>query len=158
MLGVDIRFCGALDVPSILALNDLVSPPWPRAVILDDFSDNGKSVLSYLGAFARGRGGQLLGYAVLGSEKSRALLADLKVSPACRRRGVGMQLLVAVAECAASMGFSALSLRVRESNVAAQSLYRAFGFMDEGECKNYYANGEHALLMKLTLPLAISGG
>jgi ribosomal-protein-alanine N-acetyltransferase len=43
---------------------------------------------------------------------------------------------------------TAVFLEVRPSNCAAQRLYRRLGFAVVGERRNYYANGESALVMK----------
>ncbi|MCS6997720.1 MAG: GNAT family N-acetyltransferase, partial [Casimicrobiaceae bacterium] len=44
------------------------------------------------------------------------------------------------------------TLEVRVNNLAAQSLYRKFGFVEVGRRKRFYRDGEDALLM--TKPLA----
>jgi len=40
-----------------------------------------------------------------------------------------------------------MTLEVRHTNVAAQSLYRRFGFVPAGIRKRYYENTEDALVM-----------
>lgn len=55
---------------------------------------------------------------------------DLAVTSACRGRGVGTQLLAAIAQAAAAIGASKLTLEVREDNPAAERLYRRCGFGD----------------------------
>ena len=39
-------------------------------------------------------------------------------------------------------------LEVRAGNIAARQLYLSEGFTDCGQRKNYYTNGEHAILME----------
>jgi ribosomal-protein-alanine N-acetyltransferase len=151
----DIRFCGKEDASQVLEV-DRVSPhPWPERVVLRDLlvADAG---LSYLGAFAPGRD-KLLAYAVLGSENENGLLMNVVVLPEYRRRGLGTQLVVAAAECAAALSFPVLALRVRLSNLAAAELYRNLGFRSVRTQDRYYSNGDAARCMSLKLPLVFSG-
>ncbi|NLL37586.1 MAG: GNAT family N-acetyltransferase [Fretibacterium sp.] len=153
MLNVDIRFCEASDLPELLELNALSPYPWSESVIRADFSEALRP-LSYLGAFSF-LDDRLLGYAVLGTEAKEALLMNLNVQSDFRRRGVGLQLVAAVAECATALGFSNLALRVRESNMPALALYCLLGFRRTGTALHYYSNGESALLLSAELPLEI---
>jgi len=51
-----------------------------------------------------------------------------------------------------AQGFEKFFLEVRESNTAAISLYKKFGYEKIGERKKYYSNGETAVLMRQTPP------
>ena len=153
----DIRFCGANDIPEILGANRLSPCPWPDAVIVRDLdpeplSSSSKDSSVYLGAFARTSDSQLLGYAVIGYEASFALLMGLVVLPAYRRRGIGTQLVLAVEECARSIGRTHLVLRVGESNIPARTLYERLSFRRDTLHAGYYSNGEDAVQMSLPLP------
>jgi ribosomal-protein-alanine N-acetyltransferase len=65
-----------------------------------------------------------------------------------RRRGIGELLLVAMIDQAAEIGAEIVTLEVRVSNLAAQSLYRKYGFQVTGTRKRYYSdNGEDAWIM-----------
>jgi len=65
-----------------------------------------------------------------------------------RRRGLGELLLTAALEKARERGARTLTLEVRVSNTAAQSLYRKYGFREVGRRPKYYTdNREDALLM-----------
>ncbi|MDE3089023.1 MAG: ribosomal protein S18-alanine N-acetyltransferase [Chloroflexota bacterium] len=65
-----------------------------------------------------------------------------------RRRGIGELLLVAMIDSAAEVGARSVTLEVRVSNLAAQALYRKYGFQVAGKRTNYYSdNGEDALIM-----------
>ena len=46
---------------------------------------------------------------------------------------------------------SSLTLEVNENNLAAIHLYKTFHFKEVGKRKNYYKNGDTAILMTLTL-------
>lgn len=53
---------------------------------------------------------------------------DMFVSAAHRQQGVGSKLMSALVEMAKAGGCSRITLEVRNDNVAAQYLYRRFGF------------------------------
>ena len=52
-------------------------------------------------------------------------------------------------QLAADSGMNWMTLEVRRSNKAAQSLYHKLGFIDVGYRKRYYENSEDALVMAL---------
>ncbi len=155
----EIRFCGPDDVPAIIEANGLSLYPWPDAVIARDLAasslEQTREDLSYLGAFSRGSGARLLGYAVMGHEAGFALLMGLMVLPRYRRRGIGTQLVLAVAECARSMGRTRLILRVGEANAPARALYEGLSFRRGATRARYYSDGENAVEMVLLLHRAL---
>lgn len=151
MILTDIRFCTQDDVGRILEVDRTSPYPWPERVIARDLLA-GLRGLSYLGAFATVTD-RLLGYAVLGDEKGSGLLMNLVVVPEYQRCGIGVQLLMAAAECAADMGFGSLNLRVRYSNHAALALYRGMGFRNDAARESFYSDGDTAFFMTLKLPL-----
>ncbi len=118
-----------------------------------DFDENSSAGVTYLGAFATGPSQALLGYGVLGREKGDGLLMALIVRSELRRRRIGSQLLAAVGDCASYLGFDRLRLRVRRSNAPAIALYRGMGFAQRSVSREYYADGEDAIVMSARLPL-----
>ena len=151
MLFADLRFCTELDAAQVLEVDRTSPYPWPAQVIVRDLRNGAE--LTYLGAFSSGEEEKLLGYAVLGHEGGSGLLMNLVVLPEYRRRGVGMQLVVATDECASALACPSLVLRVRPSNFAALGLYRDLGFVCGEKREKYYSNGEFAQQMSLKLPL-----
>jgi ribosomal-protein-alanine N-acetyltransferase len=76
----------------------------------------------------------------------------LVVARACQRRGVGTLLLNELISQARAEGGGEILLEVRESNLAARSLYERAGFQEHGSRKNYYNNPvENAILYRLSL-------
>lgn len=67
-------------------------------------------------------------------------LENIVVLPGARRRGVGKRLLEALFEEARKTHSPSLFLEVRESNLAARSLYRSLGFRETGRRKSYYTS------------------
>ena len=90
---------------------------------------------------------ELIGYAGLMFTPDEAHITNIAVHPDFRRGGVGRLLLIRLIGTALERGCEALTLEVRVSNTAAQSLYRAFGFAPAGIRQRYYENSEDALVM-----------
>ena len=67
-------------------------------------------------------------------------LENVVVAPEARRIGLGKQLLQALLAAARDTHSDAVFLEVRESNIAARTLYEKLGFRQTGRRKSYYAN------------------
>jgi ribosomal-protein-alanine N-acetyltransferase len=77
-----------------------------------------------------------------------AHITTIGVDPEHRGRGLGELLLLGMVDAALARGARWLTLEVRVSNVAAQTLYRKYGFSVRGSRKRYYSdNNEDALIM-----------
>lgn len=77
-------------------------------------------------------------------------IANVAVSPALRRQGIGRQLVQEMIRQAKQRGLAFLTLEVRESNLPAIDLYTSCGFVRVGIRKKYYTNPtESAVLMTL---------
>jgi len=74
-------------------------------------------------------------------------LENIVVAPEARGQGVGTRLMGGLLARASQTNSQAVFLEVRESNVAAISLYEKLGFQQTGRRKSYYSNPvEDALL------------
>jgi ribosomal-protein-alanine N-acetyltransferase len=91
--------------------------------------------------------GVVVGYGGLLFSGDDAHVTNIAVDPAFQRRRLGSLLLTDLAREGIRRGSKNLTLEVRVSNDAAQSLYRMFGFVPAGVRKNYYENVEDALVM-----------
>ena len=97
-------------------------------------------------------GASLIGYVLALIAADEAEIADLAVTPAARRRGVGGLLLDRVSRAAADRGVRVLYLEVRESNVAARRLYESRSFLPVGRRRGYYRHPpEDALVLRRDL-------
>jgi glutathione synthase/RimK-type ligase-like ATP-grasp enzyme/ribosomal protein S18 acetylase RimI-like enzyme len=76
---------------------------------------------------------------------------SLAVLPAFRGAGVGEQLLKAVFDDARLAGISAVTLEADAANPRLLEWYRSFGFTPRTVIADYYADGEDALRMGLSL-------
>jgi [ribosomal protein S18]-alanine N-acetyltransferase len=92
--------------------------------------------------------GALCGYGGLMVNDEDGHVTTLAVDPAWHRNKIGTRLLLILAREAVRRGASNLTLEVRVGNVAAQGMYRRFGFRPAGIRKNYYVEtNEDALVM-----------
>ena len=81
----------------------------------------------------------------------------LAVRPSHRNRGIGRRLLISILGIFEKLGAIGVTLEVRISNIAAQSLYAGLGFQILSLCPYYYSDGEAAIIMrKLLLPSRIT--
>ena len=88
------------------------------------------------------------GYAGLWLMVDEAHITTIAVRPSLKHYGLGIMLMIALADLALSVGAARMTLEVRVSNYEAQNLYRKFGFHEEGIRRRYYSdNGEDALIM-----------
>jgi len=95
-----------------------------------------------------------------GFAMSRAILEEaelllLAVRPACRRRGVGRQLLRSAIAEARGRGVVRMHLEVRAGNDAV-ALYRAAGFAKIGERRDYYRGRSGKLFDAQTFQVDLS--
>ena len=94
--------------------------------------------------------GKLVGYAGFWLVAGEAQITRVAVLDAERGQGFGTRLTAALVNKAWAMGAEAITLEVRESNLAAQRAYLTCGFASEGIRPNYYEdNHENAVIMWL---------
>lgn len=91
--------------------------------------------------------GEIVAYGGLMFVDGEAHVTNVAVEPELRQRGLARAIMCHLAEVAIERGCHALTLEVRVSNVAAQHLYREFGFAPAGVRQRYYENSEDALVM-----------
>jgi len=134
------------DLDEILAIENGSFPlPWNR----DHFLDELKSVHAFpLVAFDPEE--NVMGYICPRLLFDEGHILNVAVNRAFRGCGVGRHLVERVLRDCREGGADTVSLEVRPSNHAAISLYRQLGFVETGRRRNYYENGEDALLMDFT--------
>ena len=94
--------------------------------------------------------GRLVGYAGFWLVAGEAQVTRVAVAEAERGQGLGTRLMAAMVNKAWELGAEAVTLEVRESNLAAQKAYLTCGFASEGIRPNYYEdNHENAVIMWL---------
>ena len=93
---------------------------------------------------------QIVGYVVFRIVCDEGHLFNLAVAAAYRRRGLAKYLLAATLEIIAANGGRDVFLEVNVANVAAQNLYRQFGFRICRLRKNYYGFRQDAYVLRLS--------
>lgn len=101
---------------------------------------------------------RILGYCNLRVLAGEGEVQRIAVHPDSRRLGVGRKMMDTMVEYAIRERAYAISLEVREGNLAARNLYESYGFVGEAVRKAYYHNPtEDALIMwKRDLPETIT--
>ncbi len=115
------------------------SLPWSEQSVLDAVNNN-----TFF--FVAEENKKIIGYAGLQVILDEGYITNVAVTSACRHKGVAKALMEKVLDFGKDLEF--ITLEVRESNLAAQSLYEKLGFKKEGERKNFYESPrENAFIM-----------
>lgn len=133
------------DVAQIHTIETLCFPmPWSEESILHDVKEN---VVARWLVMDDGEG-RVLAYAGMWFVLDEAHVCNVAVHPDCRRLGYGRLIMEALMNLAMENSMAMMTLEVRRSNIPAQNLYHACGFLDVGYRKRYYEdNKEDALIM-----------
>jgi [ribosomal protein S18]-alanine N-acetyltransferase len=129
--------------------------PWTRHMYLSDLTGNALATYLVLrlppGASARkaeqGPAPSLLAYGGFWLLLDEAHIATIASHPGWRGCGLGQCLMLALLDRAIARGAVLATLEVRVGNTPARRLYEKLGFEEAGERRNYYRDGEDALIM-----------
>ncbi|MCC7193959.1 MAG: tRNA (adenosine(37)-N6)-threonylcarbamoyltransferase complex dimerization subunit type 1 TsaB [Gemmatimonadaceae bacterium] len=148
-----VRSAVASDVDEMHAIEVASFPrPWRRNAFRELILGGNARVL------VAERAGSMAGFVIVLAAADEAEIANLAVAPAGRRQGAGGALVAAALAEAARLGARRAFLEVRESNAAAQALYRRVGFDEVGRRHRYYdMPDEDAIVMRCNLPAALRG-
>jgi ribosomal-protein-alanine N-acetyltransferase len=136
------------DLDEIMAIERASFPfPWsPRFFLQEIQVPCARSVLAQAD-------GKIVGYVLFWLLPDEVDIHNIAVRSEYRRRGIGRMLLQQVVAAARKRQSNRVTLEVRKSNIAAQTLYRSAGFAMTGVRKGYYSdNGEDALAMAFEMP------
>ncbi|MBQ3089713.1 MAG: ribosomal protein S18-alanine N-acetyltransferase [Oscillospiraceae bacterium] len=131
-------------IPQIAQLERLsFSLPWTEEMLLEELESMTGSVI-----VAVDKDRNVLGYASITVVLDEGYINNIAVQRKYRRMGLGSDLLGVFIRFAEAQKLSFLTLEVRDTNLAARSLYSKFGFREVGRRKNYYDQPrEDAILM-----------
>mgnify|MGYP000976594922 FL=1 len=90
---------------------------------------------------------ELAGYLCYWLIAGEMQILNVATAPQFQRRGVAKLLLQHALNVCEEQGLQRSYLEVRVGNSAAISLYRSFGFVDDGLRPRFYSDGEDARLM-----------
>ncbi|NIV31009.1 MAG: ribosomal protein S18-alanine N-acetyltransferase [Anaerolineae bacterium] len=138
------------DLPLVQEIDQLSFPtPWSAQSYRYELLKNPVSQL-FVAEKVRGKQREVVGYVGLWEFQDEGHISTLAVHPDHRREGIGRSLLEVAFQALAKRGIDKVSLEVRESNEAAQHLYREYGFKSVGRRRGYYrSTQEDALIMLL---------
>ena len=132
-------------IRKIMPIEQQVYPrPWTAQVFVEELEQVRVGKRHYLVGTI---GDELVGYGGLLYVENDAHVTNLAVHPMWRSRGIATELLLDLAWEANRRGCEAMTLEVRHTNVAAQQVYRRFGFVPAGVRKKYYENRDDAIVM-----------
>jgi len=124
------------------------SMPWPASAYNYELNENPLSLLWVaVSGLPDGRGA-VVGMIVIWLIVDEAHIATIAVHPDYRGKGIARTLLATALRRALRQGYRKATLEVRANNLAAQRLYRRFGFEVVGHRLRYYRdNNEDAIIM-----------
>ncbi len=137
-----VRRAVSRDIPRLAEIEKICfSEPWSEAVFKDFLGGNGSIVLAAVSE------GTVVGYVTGAYVLERSDIYNIAVTADYRRKGVGNALLREFFAVLPN-GVKTVGLEVRESNLAAISMYKKNGFETVGMRKNFYVlPRENAVLM-----------
>ena len=145
-MDVNIRKMTVEDIPVVVQLDQIsFSLPWPERSFRFELTNNPASR-----CWVAEVDGRLVGMVVAWLLVDDVHIATLATHPDYRRQGIASKLLSHILLKGIEQGARSSFLEVRESNLAAQEMYRKFGYEAMGRRKRYYRdNDEDAILMIL---------
>ena len=94
---------------------------------------------------------QIIGFAGFWIMANEAHISSIAAQKPHRRQGIGELLLISAIDLATELNARNITLEVRISNTAAQSLYQKYGFIQVGLRRGYYTdNNEDAISMSIS--------
>ncbi|MCH3966001.1 MAG: ribosomal protein S18-alanine N-acetyltransferase [Clostridium sp.] len=119
------------------------SIPWSRESMVQEIENN--KFARYIAAI---KFGTIIGYGGMWVVLDEAHITNIAVHPEYRGIGAASAIMEGLMELCRLENIAAITLEVRKSNIVAQSLYKKYGFVEEGLRKAYYVdNKEDAIIM-----------
>ena len=140
-----IRFWNEHDIEKIERIEkDCFKTPWNENMLKSEYVNPLYKCIVY-------DEGDVLGYLGFFVFDGQVDIGNIAVTLKERKTGIAKKLIIFLIDFCKEESINNLSLEVREGNVAAINLYKGFGFTAEGVRKNYYEDGENALIMWLRM-------
>ena len=145
-MSIMIRKMTLEDIEQVIAIDRVsFSLPWPERSFRFELTDNPASR-----CWVAEVDGKLVGMIVAWLIVDEVHVATIATHPDFRRQGIAKNLLSHALQHLSTEGAQSSFLEVRASNVAAQEMYRKFGYEESGVRRRYYRdNDEDAILMTL---------
>lgn len=138
------------DLPEVLAIEVAAfAVPWTEEMFENELARRDLSEILIARLADVGTPPPVAGYICIWVVGDELHINNVAVDPRWRRRGIAGALLEAALDHGQLRGSRRAFLEVRASNVAAQALYRRYGFETAGIRKGYYDHpNEDAVIMK----------
>lgn len=142
---ITFREMSAADIGAVVRIEkEAFYDAWNESMVLNEINN---SLTHYL-VMESSTG--VIGYAGFWLVAGEAQITRVAVAEDERGKNFGTRLTAALIKKAWDLGAEAITLEVRESNIAAQKVYLTCGFASEGIRPNYYEdNHENAVIMWL---------
>jgi ribosomal-protein-alanine N-acetyltransferase len=143
-----VRQAGLADLVAILRVerSSCEAAHWPEFTYAQAITSPDQIVL------VASQASDVLGFVIASRAASEWELENIAVSSAARRQGIGRALLEALIREARAAGATEIRQEIRVSNLAAQRLGQAVGFLQQGRRKEYYRDPqEDAILFSYLL-------
>ena len=114
---------------------------WNKNMLISAFEDG------RFYAIALENQGEPIGIVTFSIAVDTADIEGVVVVSSERRKGYGVKLIDRAEQEMLSLGVEKAFLEVRESNVPAKNLYQSLGYGKISVRKNYYSDGENAIVM-----------
>ncbi len=144
---------GDLDLVAALDVELFGADGWTPAMMAAEFAAAGDTRSLVVAA----SGTDLFGYAILLTVAEVADVQRIGVAKAAQRRGLGSQLMEALAAQAIASGCERMLLEVDAHNGSAIAFYRRLGFVEIARRPGYYHAGTDAVVMSQDLERRASG-
>lgn len=137
------------DVAGVLEVEKKSFPsPWTGAAFLSELLNNERAYYLVARPTSPGRKPRVAGYIGVWLIVDEGHITNVAVHPEYRRQGLGRQLMLAIEGWCKEQGATSMTLEVRVSNIAAQTLYEQLGYVRSGIRPGYYRdNNEDAFIM-----------
>lgn len=148
MKKIEIRKARPSDIPKVRAIELATFPP------AETFSFGFLHLMTtHVRPFlvASDAQGELLGYILAVPQEDFVHIISVAVKPAFQGHGIGKKLLASLINLLRNEGHNCFRLELRKSNKRARQLYWSFNFRPKGIRKNYYFDGEDAVIMEMRL-------
>ena len=130
------------DVPGVHRIEEESFPaPWRREFFAAELLGDRRFCL------VAKKNGVVIGYVFAMWLFDEMHINKIAVTASERRQGLAEELMARCFAFAAANGISSIALEVRKSNDGAQAFYRHLGFVAEHVRRNYYPDGEAAVVM-----------
>jgi ribosomal-protein-alanine N-acetyltransferase len=117
------------------------SDPYPRTLLMNLISSSPETFL------VATVGDKIVGYISAIIEDSSAHILSIAVRREYRKKKVGLNLVTELIRKLKKAYVLSIKLEVRSTNIAAINLYKKIGFQSFEVIKNYYSDGEDAVVM-----------